>query len=308
VTPSVTLLGPQRRPTVDRVVQSLGVEGRIATVTAGWQERESDDAELVSLLGGRGLNLRLHARWLDVLEQDREYAAAEREHHAVLDELQQLYLLRLDHAVRATLAVAERPTGHPRTQVMAIEDAVAMVRLIDATHVDRVREVNAAFYGAWRPQEREAIARHRAEVRDVLSTSECLVIAGGHVGRLLAVMHLFHVTPDLPARVVAWSAGAMALTSRVVLFHDGAVHGPAQTEVLGEGVGVIPRLVLFPHARRRLRTGDVTRMSLLARRFAPAACVVLDDGVRLDLGPDLRLPPDARVIGADGRIVETSAA
>jgi hypothetical protein len=122
------------------------------------------------------------------------------------------------------------------------------------------------------------------------------------------VLHLFHLGPHLPARVVAWSAGAMALTSRVVLFHDRAVQGTAQTEVYDEGLDVLPDLVLLPHARRRLRTEDLTRMSTLAQRFAPATCLVLDDGVRVDLGPGGALPPQARVVSADGRIVEGTAA
>ena len=71
MTVSITLLGPQRRPTVDRVLDSLGVGGPIAMVTAGWQERESDDAELVSLAGGRAVNLRLYARWTEGLQEDR---------------------------------------------------------------------------------------------------------------------------------------------------------------------------------------------------------------------------------------------
>ena len=50
----VVLLGPQRRPTLDSVVRSLGSGGPWATVTAGWQEREPDDGELASLLGGAG--------------------------------------------------------------------------------------------------------------------------------------------------------------------------------------------------------------------------------------------------------------
>ena len=52
-----------------------------------------------------------------------------------------------------------------------------------------------------------------------------MAIAGGHVGELTRVLHLFHVAPYLPARVVAWSAGAMALTDRVVLFHDSSRTG-----------------------------------------------------------------------------------
>jgi hypothetical protein len=48
-------------------------------------------------------------------------------------------------------------------------------------------------------------------------------------------------------------------------------------------------------------------MSVLARRFAPAHCVVLDDGVRVRL-TDGNLPPDARVVDHDGRIAPLEAA
>ena len=302
--PSVTLLGPQRRPTLDRVLAGLEVHGPIAAVTAGWQERESDDDELMALLGGRGLNLRLHARWMDVLQSDPDYARAEREHRAVLEELQQLYLLRLDHSLRATYAVAQRTDGHPRIQTGAVEDALAVVRQVDEMHLRRVAELHDTFRDAWQPHDREAVAKHREEVRGGLAPADCLVIAGGHVGELLATLDLFRIVEELPARVVAWSAGAMALTARVVLFHDRAAHGPAQAEVLDTGLGVAAGVVALPHARRRLRTDDLLRMSVLARRFAPARCLVLDDGVTVSIGDDGALPDGARVVEPDGRIVE----
>jgi hypothetical protein len=284
------------------VLDSFGIPGPVASVTAGWQERESDDAELDALTGGRSVNLRLHARWMDVLQRDPEYTEAEREHRLMLDGLRQLYLVRLDHALQALATVEQRSGGHERVQRMARDDALANVRLIDETHLARVDELHADFYARWRLEEREAVAQHREEVRQVLSTVGVLAIAGGHVGDLLRVLHVFHVEPHLPERVVAWSAGAMALTGRVVLFHDRAAQGAAQTEVFDEGLDVLPDLVLLPHARRRLRTEDAARMSVLARRFAPATCLVLDDGVRVDLGPGGELPPQARVVGADGRI------
>jgi hypothetical protein len=43
-------------------------------------------------------------------------------------------------------------------------------------------------------------------------------------------------------------------------------------------------------------------MAELAFRAAPARCVILDDGVRLDLGSGDVLPPDARVVTGDGWI------
>jgi hypothetical protein len=107
LTPAVTVLGPQRQPTLDRVLAKLSTDGPIAAINAGWQEREGDDGELMALLGDRGRNLRLHARWFEALHADPEYAAAEREHRVVLEQVQQLYLLRLDHALRATYGARE---------------------------------------------------------------------------------------------------------------------------------------------------------------------------------------------------------
>jgi len=308
VSRAVTLLGPQRRPTLDKVLHLGGGDAPVATVTAGWQERERDDGELDELLSGRSVNLGLYERWLDLLDRDREYAIAEREHGTVLDELQQLYQNQLDHALRATYAVAQRKDGHPRTRDAALADALNVVNLVDSQHIARVQEVHQAFYEAWRPQERDVLAEHRAAVRDTLESAAAFVVAGGHVDVLVRVLHLFHVEPHLPERVVAWSAGAMALTERVVLFHDNAPQGPAQPEVFDEGLGVLPGLVLLPHARRRLYLHDSTRMSVLARRFAPARCVVLDDGVRVDLTADGGLPQDASVVDTDGHVTTLAAA
>ncbi|MET1006188.1 MAG: hypothetical protein ABWX96_11590, partial [Propionibacteriaceae bacterium] len=75
----VTLLGPQRKVAAARAaVAELMPEGRIATINAGWQERETDSAELSDVLGGRMLNLELYRRWQQVTATDEEYAVAER--------------------------------------------------------------------------------------------------------------------------------------------------------------------------------------------------------------------------------------
>jgi hypothetical protein len=305
--PSVVVMGPQRRPTVDAVVRELGAQASFAAVTAGWQEREPDDAELTRLLGGRCVNLRLYARWLDVLDRDPEYATAELNHRAVLDELQELYLVQLDHALRAVYAIADR-TARPRVRAAALADAETAVRLVDQRHAERVSAAQADFAAAWPPASRQVVARHRAEVAGLLGSATALLVAGGHVGVLLRVLRLFGVPDLLPGTVVAWSAGAMALTDRVVLFHDRAAQGPTHAEVYDDGAGLVRDAVLLPHARRRLRVDDRDRMAVLARRFAPARCVVLDDGVRIDLGPDSALPAEARIVGTDGRILQLAAA
>jgi hypothetical protein len=294
------VLGPQRRPTLDTVARSLEVPGPIATVTAGWQEREPEDAELDGLLEGRSLNLGLYARWQDVLALDPQYAAAELDHRAALAEQQALHGVQLDGALGALREVARHGGGHEQVRESARADAARVVRLVDERHLARVREAREAFAATW--SDREALAQHRAAVRHAVERVAAVVVAGGHVGVLVHVLRLFGVTA--PPVVVAWSAGAMALTERILLFHDRAPHGPANAEFLDAGLGWLPGCVLLPHARRRLRTDDAARMAELAGRAAPARCVVLDDGVRLDLGPAGELPSGARVVTDEGRIEE----
>ncbi len=299
----VTLLGPQRRPTVDQVADSVDGGSPLATVTAGWQEREPDDAELDALLAGRSVNLGLYGRWLDVQERDPEFALAELDHRGVLEELRLLHLVQLEAALLAMDTLGHRRGGEPRAICAALTDADAVLRLIDERHTGRIQAVDADFASAHRVEVRPVVAEHRERIQALLEPAAGIVIAGGHVGVLLRLMQLFDVRPSASQTVIAWSAGDMALTERVVLFHDRAPQGPAPPEIYADGLALIREAVLLPHARRRLRIGDPMRLAAMSRRFAPARCVVLDDGVRLDLTPDGKLPPDTRVIAADGRIV-----
>jgi len=307
----VVLLGPQRRPTLDGVVRSLGLlepaasGQRFATVTAGWREREPDDGELVSLLGGSAshhgaghhgsVNLGLYRRGVDVAERDPVFAAGWDELRRTLAGLQEVYLLRLDYALRAVYAV-QRQAGSGSE---AVEDAVAAVRALDEAHLRRVNGARGEFYARLEPHARPVIAAHRDEVAAVLRDAGALVVAGGHVGVLADVLHLFNVAAALNggSLVIAWSAGAMALTDRIVLFHDRAPQGPGHPEVYGSGLSLLRDVVLLPHARARLLLDDTPRMAVLARRFAPARCVPLEAGNRIDVY-DGAWPTGLRVIEA----------
>src|SRR5437764_598914 len=132
---TVVLLGPQRfEPTLASVVRALGIEEDLATVTAGWQEREDEDAELRDHLGARAVN------------------------------------------------------------------PAALIRRTSA-----------------------------------------LAIAGGHVAVLLNRLRLFGILALAEGRtIIAWSAGAMAVSDRIVLFHDSPPQGPGNPEVLGAGLGLFP--------------------------------------------------------------------
>jgi hypothetical protein len=320
----VILLGPQRRPTLDAVLRSLslGRDGPVATITAGWQERESDDGELSALLGGRDANLDLYRRWLEVQDADPDYTAAERRLADELAELQDIYLLRLDHGLQAVYALQRRSTGRLRAE--AVEAAVAAVRELDAAHLRRVNGARGEFFAGLRPHERPVIARHRALVAEILGEAAALVVAGGHVGVLADVLHLFNVAPGAGALgagapLIAWSAGAMALTDRIVLFGDRSPQGPGHPEVYGAGLSVLRDVVLLPHARARLLLDDTARMAVFARRFGPGRCVLLESGARieLDAGRDTGhdtghdaggWPAGTRVLAADGHVSALEAA
>lgn len=299
---TVVLLGPQRlRPSVRGTVRSLGLDGPVATVTAGWREREPDDAELDSILDNRTVNLGLYGRWRDVSERDAELAAADRERDATLDELHAVYSLRLDHAVTAVSELVLRDIS-ARVAADALDDAIAAVAELDRRHLELVSEVHGEFFEQWSPHERPVVAEHREAVARLVDGCAALTIAGGHIGALLRSLHLFNVAPAVGGKpVVAWSAGAMALTERVVLFNDRSPDGRSYVEVFGAGLGFCPGVVAVPHARRRLRLDDPVRVLLFARRFAPAHCVVLDDGDRVDCGAD-GCPEGTRVLTRDGRV------
>jgi len=72
--PPIAVLGPQRHiRTVARVLETLGRTGgeRIATVTAGWEDREGEDRELHEHLWGKSFNLRLYERSDACLREDK---------------------------------------------------------------------------------------------------------------------------------------------------------------------------------------------------------------------------------------------
>ena len=321
------LLGPQRRPTLNAVVRSLGLAGPFATVTAGWQEREPDDGELRQLLGGQAAGLELYRRWLDVQERDPEYAAASRALQGVLAELADLYLLRLDYALQAVYALQHRSVSDELagtfTERVAepVAEAVAAVRSLDAAHLSQVNDVRGEFFARLAPHDRPAIASHRAAVAGLLGSAAALIVAGGHVGVLAEVLHLFNVAAALPSMtdgspVIAWSAGAMALADRIVLFGDRSPQGPGHPEVYGSGLGVVKDVVPLPHARARLLLDDTPRMAVLAGRFAPARCVLLEAGTRVEFpgsgsgsgsGPG-SLPAGTRVLAEDGHVTAVGEA
>ena len=298
---STHLLGPQRfLTTAGAVVRGLDVDGPVATITAGWEERESDDGELDSVLDGRSLNLRLFERMMDVLERDPVVAAAALALRDAVDDLAGAYGLRLQHALDAVYALRRRK-GRDDVLAAAYSDGIDAVRRLDTWYLDEVRALYGEAYASGAAGASELWAQHRGEVAEALASSSVLAVAGGHVGMLLRTMQFFSVRPPTELPVVAWSAGAMVMTRTVVLFNDFAQSHPG-AEVWDRGLARVEHVIALPHARRRIHLDDRVRTQIFVRRFQGYACLLLDDGARVAVGPDGTLPVGARVLRADGTV------
>lgn len=325
--PRITLLGPQREPRLEQVMEGLGLHGvRVATITAGWRDREAEDGMLAELLGGRAVNLRLWERMQQMWEADPELARADVARRRVLTEMQELYLIGLQHAVEALDRIRSHQPRDQAVQQMAVEDTLRILRQLDERHVARVSELHEEFYATYAPQHREVVVRGRTEVARLVAECDAVVITGGHVGVLLGALHIFNLAPVLAyavsdptdgsgvhARVrrpvVAWGAGAMALTERVLLFYDDSVVAPGVAEVLMDGLGLTRGLVALPSARDRLDARNTARMQTLASRCAPRLPLPLDAGDQVTLTAEGRVPRGARVIGDQGTpVLHTGAA
>jgi len=307
---TVWLLGPQyQSPFLRDVFPSFGVpEGPIAAVTAGWQEREGEDVELNKHLAGRAFDLELYRRAEGAFHADPELARAHREMQRRLRALTRIYDQRLSFLRESILWLLEE-SGDSRLLDPEREHAFGQIRDLDAWHLKRIVEIRGEFEENFRPCERESVARERDTIARALSEAVALVIAGGHVAVLLNRLRLFGVQDPVAGKpVIAWSAGAMALTDRVVLFHDHPPQGAGNAGVMERGLGLCPGLVALPDGKKRLDLGNRFRVSAMARRFQPDSCVVLEQGdcIAFD-GERWRARTGVLRLGAEGELERVTA-
>lgn len=286
----ITLLGPQAlKPTLNRAVDAAGIRGKIATITAGWQEREREDQELHTHLAGRTVNLRLYDRAEELYARDPSFAATLHSRQERLRELQLYYDLRLRYAMEACVALdarAERGERGERGEVLEVErrEAMGALRALDAEHARKIRSIHEEFDVRLRAKEPGELSRHRGEIARTIQDCDAVAIAGGHVAVLLNRLRLFSVGEAIGVKpLFAWSAGAMAISERIVLYHDSPPQGPGNAEVLEFGLGHILGIVPLPHAHRRMLLDDAGRVARFARRFSPASCVAMEDGASLTI-------------------------
>ncbi len=273
---TLILLGPQNhRPVIGSFLERFGA-GPVAVISAGWQE---DEGEVEELAGRSGLiDLHLYRRAEMLFGDDPALFRAHRERQTRLQELQRLYRLRLGHAL-AALRDLDTATAAPRLLATERRAALAAIRTLDRHHLRRIRHRHEQFRCHWSPERHPGLAAQRAELAERIAASSAVLLTGGHVAMLMARLRLFDLGPLLADKpLIAWSAGAMVLTERIVAFHDNPPQGPNEPELLDTGLGLARDLVCLPHARRRLRLHDRARVAVFAARFAPARCVTLDEG------------------------------
>ena len=307
---AITLLGPQfREPNLAPVLAELGLEGALVSITAGWQEREGEIAELAAHVGRDVTDLALYARTEDIFARDRQLFDTYRARQERLRAMQDLYRLQLEHA-RSGVRDVWNYGADPAIARPARRSALGLVRRLDREHALAIERVHEEFDRETGSGGRTEIARHREQLADLIRPSTAVLIAGGHVAILINRMRLLGLA-DLVADkpVLAWSAGAMAISERVVLFHDSPPQGAGIAELFEQGLGLVTGVLPFPHAQTRLHLHDSAHVSILARRFAPAHCLTLDHGSALSFA-DGRLASAANSwrLTRDGTLAEAAPA
>ncbi len=284
------LLGPQRpAPNLRQAVDSVDFDGPIVVITAGWRDSEGEIEELREDVGRPVEDLSLYQRAEEVFASEPDLRALKRERQDRLRELQGLYRIRL----LPTLAAARRlmrAKADPDLLLLEQRAAISQIRALDRHHLRRIMAIHRDFDLRRSAMNIPLAMAQREEVHCMVKGAGLVLIAGGHVAVLLNRIRLFGLAGLLAQKpVIAWSAGAMALSERIVLFHQKAPQGKNDAEVLDVGLGVVRQRVLLPHARTRIDWGNRERLALFSRRFAPASCCTLDNGAMITL-------QDARVV------------
>lgn len=278
----IFLLGPQSPvPNVRVVLESLGIRGRLCVISAGWQEREGELDPLRDHLANPITDLAVYARCEDAFAEDQALFDAHRGRQDSLIAMQRLYRLRLSHTLAAAheLMAANAPSALLEVERRSANSAL---RSLDRHHLRQIRRVHAEFQARNPLAHCQALRRQREAIAAELDDCEAVLIAGGHVAVLLGRMRLLDVASLVADKtVIAWSAGAMAIMERVVLFHDHPPQGAGDPELLDSGLGLVPGIVALPNARERLALGDVHRVGIFARRFAPSRSLTFDNGSAL---------------------------
>ena len=281
------LLGPQNPvPNLKQAVDRINTDEPIVVISAGWRDSEGEIDELREITGRSLEDLKLYQRAEEVFAHEPALHELHRERQNKLRELQRLYRIRLAPTITAARKLM-RTRAEPELLRLEQRAAITQLRALDSHHLRRIRGIHLNFNERRSALEVPRALVQRNEVHSLVKNAGLVLITGGHVAVLLNRIRLFGLDMLLAQKpVIAWSAGAMAMSERIVLFHHAAPQGKRDAELLDAGLGIVRRRVLLPHAGSRLDWRNRRRMALFSQRFSPAACSTLDNGsmIHLDNG------------------------
>lgn len=273
----LTLLGPQSDYRSLKVALARKqINGKVALITAGWETDEHEDHDLKQAIGLPADNLQLFARTEQLFKDDPELIQTLRSRQDELRHLRYAYNDRLDYLLEAARQIIRKQEDLIDLDAER-ESAIDMVRQLDRQYFVRTSQIIDRYEENLQTETRPQVAAHRAEIAEILSQCQAILISGGHVAIILNRLKIFgalEMCPELP--IFTWSGGAMALADQVVLFHDSPPQGAGNPEVLRAGMGFFQDILPLPSGRERLNLADSARVELFSRRFDQFACVLLD--------------------------------
>jgi hypothetical protein len=280
----VTLLGPERPDgQLPRVLAEDGVRGRVALVSAGWRYDEDRDELLRAAIPACEVhNLRLYHRFRELERDHAGLAAAYTQKQDELRKIKDRYRHGITHAIGMARALWDhKPDAHDPW----FRRAVGALRELDTFFLAEARRLHEEFEAAAHPERHAAVRAAQEELEEAVDGASALLVAGGHVG-ILRNRLAFYGFPSWGGNrpIYAWSAGAMVMCERVVLYHDHTAYGPGIAEMLDHGFGLWRGWVVLPHARERLDVNSAENVTILAARLQPWRAVGLQNGAVF--GPD----------------------
>ena len=305
------LLGPQR-PVVnlDSALARSGIgDGPIGVISAAWQEAEGDIDGMQRLVKNPLSDLHLYQKTEALFAADPRLHQAYRQRQERLKEQQRFYSLRL-RQLKIAARVILRAEGDPSVVAAERRHAISQLRALDQHHLRQVDKIHARFESAFNVDCNAVLAEHTSACSEALSRFDSVLITGGNVVVLINRLRLFGLGPLLQRKnIIAWSAGAMVLADRIVLFHERMPQGRRDAEIMCRGMAIVPGTVLLPNASGRLKLRDSLRIGLFDRRFSPADCVALENGSYLLFeGETLRDSEAARRMTRNGKFKRMRAA
>lgn len=305
------LLGPQR-PVVNlgpTMIQAGIGDGPVAVISAAWQEAEGDIDDIRSHISNELYSLPIYHHADELFAADNALRENYRERQDLLIEQQNMYRLRLRQ-----LTIAAREILRIEGNVSAISEerrhAISQLRALDRHHLRQINKIYERYEDKFDTERNSHLAQHVSAIENELERCETVLITGGNVVVLMNRLQLFGLGHLLSRKnIVGWSAGAMVLCDRIVLFHDRMPQGRRDPEVMCNGLGIVTSTVLLPDARNRVRQKELVRSSLFSRRFAPATCLTLDnESMLLIQDGKVQDSKAVRHIARDGRFARVKVA